>query len=142
MKSLILAVISLLSGSLVWADTIFVNRSDFSRVTANLTTIDFFDVPDNPNHYVDEVSSFAFEGVVFTTDQPLRIYTSGRSARDYPNYQVPVLEAVNGSNFTRHQQLIIRIPNSTATAFGLEVGSGRTGDFVPRNMSTKMRHTA
>jgi hypothetical protein len=127
MKRLILCVMSLLTGSLVWADTLFVNRFEFSRATANSTTIDFSDVPDNLNHYIDEVSPFAFEGVVFTSDQPLRIYTSGRSVRDYPNYAVPVLEVVNGSNSQRHEDLIINIPSSAATAFGLQVGSGRFG---------------
>src|SRR4051794_3733933 len=125
MKMFILVVISLVTSPLVRADTLFVNRSEFSPLTANSTTIDFSDVPDNPNHYVDLSSPFSFQGVIFITDLPLRIYTSGRSVRDYPNYAVPVLQAVNGSNFRTHQELIINIPNSTATAFGLQVGSGR-----------------
>ena len=123
-------------GSPIWADTIVSDRSDFSQVATNLTIIDFFDVPDNPNHYVDEVSPFAFEGVVFTTDRPLRIFTSGRSSFDYPNYSVPVLENVIGRNYLIPQQLTISIPNSTATAFGLRFGPGRVGDLLPSGTFT------
>ena len=136
MRVFIFAVLFSFVGSPIWADAIVSNRSDFSQVATNVTIIDFFDVPDNPNHYVDEVSPFAFEGVVFTTDRPLRIFTSGREERVYPYYQVPSLENVNAWNYLVPQQLTISIPNSTATAFGLEFGAGPTGDLPPSGTFT------